>query len=274
MLLSLTCRIAEALVHEICEIELGFSHDDAAIAELLVSSKIELEVPVRIKHQLDISPNEKLHEILVRRDDELLRHLCLGLVPDVDWESLPNDVRVMLLKRVTSSAYEVNGSNLQWIESNVSNPTCIPYETYLARQDLHTRLCLLIDDSAAVSLDLTQDNGSTRRKISVDIAREVELEVAPDDGSGFCKMFLSPFSHIWRFSRTVPKFFVLAFIAEPEYQRELAYVLSGTFLKIPIRFVATRVWIYARWIQDFLLSFFLVRFLAVTLTLSSIIART
>ena len=79
---------------------------------------------------------------------------------------------------------------------------------------------------------------------------------------------------LWRFFRSLPKFFILAFVAEPEYQRELAYVLGSTFLKIPIRFVATRIWIYARWIQDFVLSFFLVRFLAFTLTISSIIART
>jgi hypothetical protein len=86
-----------------------------------------------------------------------------------------------------------------------------------------------------------------------------EREVAPVKLSGLWHGIFRPIALLCRALQTFVKFFVLAFIAEPEYQRELAYVLRGRFLKTPVMFIATCVWVYARIVQDVVMTFYLVR---------------
>jgi hypothetical protein len=236
------------------------SHSDAVIAELLVSSTEELILPQRMKRQLEESSSQELLQVLNRRDEELVRHLCLDTHCDRQWESLPNDVRVMFLRRVACEPFEVNDSEVEWIESNRCDQKQIHHQTYLARRDLHACVSLLIDEYAAALLrDPVQKTISVRREIINDIAAEAAREVAPLEIRSGWRILLKPFTRIRRFSSIFVKFLFLGFIAEPEYQRELVYVLRGNFFKRPITFLATALWSYARFLQNILLPFFFVR---------------
>ena len=254
---------------------LGFTHSDAVVAELLVSSEEELDLPLRMKRQLDMSSTEELYAILNRRDRELVRHLCLGKDPDFCWEYLPNDVRVMLIKRAGSARYEIDKSQMEWIQTMNNNTTQISYNVSLARRDLNACITLMIHEYTSTLLrDPAQRSVPTRQPIHDDITREIELEVAPDDDShGVLGALTRPYSRFARSIRTFIKFFVLALIAEPEFHRELAYVLTGKFLRRPITFIATRIWIYARILQDMILPFFLVIPFTLFLIYSSTIGR-
>lgn len=211
-----------------------------------------------MKHQLEASSIDELYQILNRRDEELVRHLCFNANPDLEWESLPSDLRTTLVNRVCGKPYTLNEPQLQWM-SNRSNKR-IPYQTYLARRDLHASLALLIDEYAAVLLrDPVQRTVPTRRVVVNDIAGDSQREMAPSKvRRGFLGLLLQPVNHVVRTYLTFMKFLFLAFIAEPEFQRELAYVLNGRLLRIPLTFMATRFWIYARLIQSRLFPFFFV----------------
>jgi hypothetical protein len=250
-------RIAEAIVHEFCESSIGLSHGDAVLAELLISSKERPELPRRMKHQLEASSIDELYQILNHRDEELMRHLCFNINPDLEWESLPNDIRTTFVKRVSNKPYTLNEIQLQWISNRLNKR--ISYQTYLARRDLHAYLALLIDEYAAVLLrDPIQRTVSTRRIVN-DIAGDSQKEMAPLNVQyGFFGLLLRPIKRVVRVYLTFMKFLFLALIAEPEFQRELAYVLNDNFLRIPLTFIATRFWIYARIIQSHLFPFFFV----------------
>ena len=259
--LPLLCRlhrIAEAIVHEFCEVGLGLTHSDAVLAELLVSSREELELPHRIRHQLETSSSRELYDIINRRDEELVRHLCLDTNCDLEWDSLPNDVRATFVKRVISEPYELNDVHLRWIESKSGQK--IPCHTYLARRDLHGCVCLMIEEYAASLLrDPVQRTVPVRREVVNDMVLDAERAMDPSTvRTGFFSTLLRPLDSISRVVRTVVKFMFLAFIAEPEFQRELAYCLTGSLLRIPLTFIATRVWIYSRMIQNLLVPFFFV----------------
>ncbi len=211
-----------------------------------------------MKHQLESSSSGELYQIINRRDEELVRHLCLDTNCDLDWDNLPNDVRVMFVKRVASEPYEVSDIHLQWIESKRCQK--ILYNIYLARQDLHGCVSLMIEEYAAALLrDPVQRIVPVRREVADDMVDEAERSTAPSTVRlGFLRSLFKPFDRISRFARTFVKFMFLAFIAEPEFQRELAHCLSGNFLRIPMTFIATRVWIYSRMIQNLIVPFFIV----------------
>jgi hypothetical protein len=211
-----------------------------------------------MKRQLENSSCGELRQVLNRRDEELVRHLCLDTYPDREWESLPHEVRKMFVKRVAGEPYEFLEIQRDWIESNRCNQK-IPYQTYLARRDLHASVSLLIDEySAALLRDPIQRTVAVRREIINDIAGEADRAVAPSKTGLGWRILLKPFIRIKTALATFLKFTFLALIAEPEYQRELVYVLNGNILRIPVTFLATRLWIYSRIIQNLLLPFFLV----------------
>ena len=252
-------RIAEAIVHETCEVGLGLSHSDSVLAEMLVSQNEELQLPERIVRQLESSSTKELYEILNRRDHELVQHLALQTNCDRDWESLPNDIRVMLVKRVCGETYEINESQLKWLETNRCDPR-VPYEVYLARRDLHAYLTLLIDDyTTSLLRDPIQRTVPTRREVVDDLVSGAKQEVAPSNSRyGVIGHLLRPVVAVKRWLRTFVKFLFIVLIADPEFQREMAYLLTGSWLGVPVMFLATRIWIYSRFLQELVIPLFMV----------------
>jgi hypothetical protein len=229
---------------------LGLSHSDAVLAEFLLSED-ELELPSRIQRQLEWSSAEELLEIRKHRDLELIRHLCLEVDCDRQWESLPNDVRVLLVKRVCGESCEINETQLQFIKSR----SRVPDQVYLGRRDLHCFATLMIDDyTTSLLRHPVQQTVPTRCEVSDDLISRLHKEVESTPR----KTILSPLINFVQSLRTCVKFTVLVLIAEPEFQRELAYLLRGSWRRPIIMFLATRFWIYARILQDLLVPFFIV----------------
>jgi hypothetical protein len=242
-------------VHETCEVGLGLSHSDAVLGELLVTSTEELRLPLRIQRQLDMSSPSELLEILNARDTELVRHMGLETNFDQEWDSLPHDVKLMLVKRVCGEPYEINETQLNWIESKSGSRT--PYHVYLARRDLNACLALLVDEYTATLLrDPGQRLVPTRRERPKNIVEEVETEVVAHKGR--FHFLQSGWGRMIRISRNFIKFIIIALIAEPEFQRELAYLLTGNPFRKLFVFILTRLWLYSRFIQDLILPFFMV----------------
>jgi hypothetical protein len=229
-------------------------------------------LPLRIQRQLDMSSTSELVEILNTRDTELVRHMGLETDFDQDWDSLPYDVKVMLVKRVCGEPYEINELQLDWLERKCGNRT--PYHVYLARRDLNACLALLVDEYTAT---LLRDAGQTlvpvRRQRPRNIVQEVESEVVAHKGR--FHLLKCGYRRAVRISRNFIKFIIVALISEPELQRELAYLLTGNPFRRLFVFIITRLWLYSRFVQDLCLPFFMVPPLVRThLTCSSPADRT
>jgi hypothetical protein len=257
----LIARIAEAIIHEYCETKMLFPHSRAVLSELLVSSKLELKLPTRIKCQLQQSSRLELFQIVTHRDNELVRHLCLDINCDLEWDDLPNDVRVILMNRVKSQPQVFSPSQLQWIQKNRCNGNVLSYRTYLASQDIHACLTLLIDEYAGNRLREPNSNTTPERRpvTTIDVAAEAERELRPrSEDAPIFKIIFKPFDLVANFIKTSIKFLFLACIAEPEFQRELACVLTGGIFRRLVTFLITRIWIFARFLQNLILPFFFV----------------
>ena len=176
----------------------------------------------------------------------------------------------MFLKRVTSEAYALNENLLSWIERNRCGESGVSCQTYVARENLHVCVALLIDEYATNQLrEPLQTVVPARRPIPNSIAAEVERKLRPTaEKSGLLVIVFKPFAFVGKSMRTFIKFLFLALIAEPEFQRELAYVLTGNIFRKIITFMVTRIWIFARFMQVSILPFFFVFSQSITLIAS------
>jgi hypothetical protein len=256
--LVLTARIIEALVHETCEGFLGLSHSDAVLVEQLLQLEHGLAIPYRIRRQLETSSIEELNAIIDSREQALARHLCLQVNIDRDWGSLPQDIRAMLVKRVSNEGYQITDAISEWLYNHCGRQT--QPEQYLARRDHHVHLSLLIHEYAVRLLRRPSQRSVATRRHAIDTSvSDIDKEVAPSrNRAGFTSWLRHPFFRTFRLFGTILKFTVLMLIAEPEFQRELAYLLKGNKLKHLIMFVSTRFCIYARLIQQTVLPWFMV----------------
>jgi len=166
----------------------------------------------------------------------------------------------MLLRRVESQSCEINAGQLEWIKSLSAR---VPVDTFLARRDLHVWLTLLIDDYVALLLR-AQRSVPERRK-TLNYVQRIEDSVAPLPRRRGIFAYL-PFNYIARTLRGFIKFLFLAFIAEPDFQRELAYALRRMWIRPVVMFIATSAWFYAKFVQDIVLPFYLVTHFKVVLT--------
>jgi len=256
--LILTARIVEALVHETCEALFGLSHSDAVLAEQLLQVEHGFMVPYRIRRQLEMSSIEELQTIVDRRDQTLVQHLCLQINTDRDWESLPQGVREMLVKRVSSEVYQITDALTEWLHHHSGEQ--LQPEQYLARRDHHVHLSLLIHQYAVRLLRKPSQRAvETRRDMIDNSLSDIDREVAPSQNrAGYIHWLRFPFVRVFRSFGTIMKFTVLMLIAEPEFQRELAYLLKGNKLKHLIMFLSTRFCIYAHLVQQAVLPWFMV----------------
>ena len=229
---------------------------------------------MRIINQLETLSDKELYEILSRRDDELIKHLTLDTDCDRDWENLPNDVKVMFFKRVCGEAYEVNGSGLKWLETNRCNPQ-VPYDVYLARHDLYMRLELLISDYAASLLRTPALHiMSNQHQVNRNLVSEAKREIAMSNRHGVIDYLLAPFLAAKRWLRTFAKFSFIVLIADPEFQREMAYLLRQSWLGAIVMFLTTRLWMYSHFLQELLVPLFMVLCLLRFKLISTIIVHT
>lgn len=69
----------------------------------------------------------------------------------------------------------------------------------------------------------------------------------------------SPFSTVYHTIGHCLKLFAIAFVAEPELQRELDYTMQSTpkYVRLIIMFLVTGIWSYAKFLQDILMPMFL-----------------
>jgi glycosyltransferase involved in cell wall biosynthesis len=246
------CRIiAEAVVQATSEAQLGLSHDDSMLAELLVvldDGSDELSIPEGIKRQLETSSSERAR-VISGAEKTLLRHLLLGLDCEREWDQLPKTVRSYLLKRCCGQSDPFSVDEGTWLRSTLSQRDTLEPEDRVARCDLGATLAVSV-------YRLAKELEATRAY------REDEQEL-PDQsynallGSSSTGKGSDPrlFSRFYRNFRTCIKFLVLSLTADPEYQRELDFMMRAKplFVHWPVTFFLNGIWSYCKWLQGIII---------------------
>ncbi|KAF2868581.1 hypothetical protein BDV95DRAFT_578761 [Massariosphaeria phaeospora] len=262
------CRaIAETLLHACSETMFGMPHHQAEATESILVCRATgdefyavSECSKRSMPSKASGPEATAFEIMCRK--QLLRDLCLGYDCETQWDSLPLDVRRMFLRRCLGTRGSYTNTEMSWINSNVAAEDACTILSRVARYDLGAYLTVnkynyfknrgnqLLDEKEyrQVTADIQQSHHPVLNRSATSISSSI-----------FRKYIRVPIAYTYHTVGTWIKFFVLATMADPEYQRELNCALKGTprIIASPVTFVFTGLWIYSRTAMSNSLPFFL-----------------
>jgi len=259
--------IAESVVQAAAEARFAFSRDHSNLAELLAVEHIgdsvgqaQLSVPEGIKRQLEWSTAER-NRIMKTGEQEVLRYLILGMDCDTEWDLLPEKVRSALLNRCLGEQCDITESLGDWLRARFCKNAGADLETHFARSNLGASLAALISDYAkAVDADYHyQDRSEPTDAEYQKFMGAVVNEAAVTADSSLSEKLVWPILTAVHTIRITIKFFVVSIVADPEFQRELDYVIrdKSFIVRWPARLVLNGIWIYCKFLQGLLLPHFM-----------------
>lgn len=263
---SNTQVIAETLLHASMETMFGLSPHQAAIAESILAFRtitgehyIISECTRRTMPGKASKAKALAFESMCYKD--LLRHLCLGYDCDTQWDTLPLEIRQLFLQRCLGERGTYTNYELSWINRNVPAEESCTILSRIARYDLGAFLAInkLGYFLSQKTQTLTEND---YRRVTVDIKEKyhpVLNRSAVSMVTVFTEYIRIPVAYVYHIFGTWVKFFILACMADPEYQRELNGALNRTpkALAKPAMFFLTGLWIYSRAMMSIVLPFFL-----------------
>ncbi|CBX97840.1 predicted protein [Plenodomus lingam JN3] len=264
---SNTQAIAETLLHACVETLFAVPSHQAVITESILASRITISggdyivsectrrgMPAKASGSKAIT-----FESTCRK--ELLRHLCMGFDCDTKWDTFPLEMRKLFLRRCLGERGNYTNYELSWINNNVAAEESCTLFSRIARYDLGAFLTI-----NKLGFFLSQgDRAFTEkeyRQATADIQENyhpVLNHSATSMVTIFTEYIRIPVAYVYHLCGTWAKFFILACMADPEYQRELNGALNKTpkLLAKPATFFLTGLWIYSRITMSIVLPFFL-----------------
>jgi len=261
--------VVELLIQVTAERYLSYSTRDSVLAQTLWSNSgvwnENATGPSVLERQLKI--NSKVgtaSELLEVLRKQLLTDLCLGIDPDLEWESLPLEIRWYLMNRCTGNFTPLAEDQVTVLSKKLNFPVGASFETHVERSN-YAALTSAISLSRATSW-VTGDFSSRSHKLprvaSLPVLPVVDLHentATPPIYSFYdrIRVFLG---FAYHYLGMLCKFFSIAFVADPEYQREVTHTFPGA--RHPGNFIVKSVllgiWLWSKSVQRLLLPVFLV----------------
>jgi hypothetical protein len=195
-------------------------------------------------------------KVTSRLQHQQIMELCLSFDCDVEWESMPSQVRGYLLQRVVGKPCHISQDIEKWLFHRLEKSRKCDLENFIARRNYAA--CLITEQ-----LDLFQrllqhptNSESPKRKSILDPTSTIPQHTDKNSRQKFKELC----SFICDKLRSCAKMLAVALVADVEFQRELDYALQRTsrLTQYPIRILATRIWIFANTMQDLFLPHLLV----------------
>jgi len=251
--------VAEAIVQSTARFRFRLSDDVAMLAELLVAHQPdsdEISLPEGVKLQLEANGTERTR-FIEAYDKTLLRHLLLGVDSEREWEQVPQSVRSFLLRRLCGSTASPSFHDERWLCQRLGAHETSEVEVWMARCQLSATLTrailayahrLKLDAHFQPAASLMESQGGSLNK------HPLLTEWAVDAQESKPGVLASAFSSLAHKAKMGVKFLIIALTADPEYQRELDFVThdAPAVWRWPVVFFLNSIWVYAKFLQDFL----------------------
>ena len=251
--------IAEAIIQAISATKFGFSNDHSNLAELLAltgGGEDEISVPQGVQRQLENCATER-RKVIANSDKTLLRYLLLGLDCDTAWDNLPREIRFFLLSRCYLQRCYLSDNQASWIRSQFCQNGAIAVDEYIARCNLGVALTTLINEHAIIQDTKNDEYQEEPREIPFDFDRLLGPPTNPgdDENKRLIDRLLMPVTRIHQILVTVMKFLVVAMVADPEFHRELDYIMAGKpkLFAWPVTFLLSGLWSYCKTLQQIMI---------------------
>ncbi|KAL4874591.1 hypothetical protein BJY04DRAFT_11897 [Aspergillus karnatakaensis] len=257
------CRaIAEAVVQATAEAKLGYTRDQSMMAELLVGDHrddYDLAVPEGIKYQLERSPAE-CARVANHGKRTFLRHLLLGIDCDLEWDNLPASARSFLLRRCSGKPGRVTSDELSWLQGRVGAEDLQGVGAYVARYNLGVAMSLTVNYYAQRWME-HEEYPDYPVFMDTTFEKPINSLLPPPIGANlkFVDALSLSLSRIHHSAKMCLKFLVICLVADPQYQRELEYMLRGQPLIFlwPITILLNGIWSFCKLLQRILIPFVL-----------------
>ncbi|RDL42046.1 UDP-Glycosyltransferase phosphorylase [Venustampulla echinocandica] len=261
-----TFSTAEILVHAVAETFMEMNNEDACLAEsLLVSAPTTGQaqpspVPSRVKDYLALSKSSSTRARDLARflDGQTLKYLALQLDPETQWDRLPREIRELAIRRCVGQEEALTQIQNEWLIFNQAHG--IQVKTFLTRCNYGAYIAM---SSRKYALGARNEVSDEKLYHEDSLESLNFLRVKPPSSNSTTREFIRrskvPFSFIYHNLGVCLKLLAIAFVAEPEFQRELSYALhsSNKVVRSVVMFIATGIWKYTKFIQDLVMPIFL-----------------
>lgn len=246
---------------------MGMSHEDSCLAETLlaaapISGRLQQSPPVPscVKDYLrqEKSSSPKALELSRFLETQSLKYLALRFDVEIKWDRLPRDIRELIILRCAGQEEALTKSQQEWLIFNQARD--IPMKTFLTRCNYGAFIALACRNYALGARD---DNPGEKLYHQDSLESLKFLRVLPNVSKRTPREMLrswkAPFSYVYHHVGIFLKLVAIAFVAEPEFQRELTYAFhsSNKIARCINMFLATAVWRYTKFLQDLVLPIFL-----------------
>lgn len=124
--------IAEAILYHVARHELKYSHCQAVRAEHCLS--LHRTISKRLDFQLALESIGMLNQLQRKTNCEVMRHLCLDLSVDSQWDTLPSSVRAAIIQRIIGDDVSLAQDVRDWVSSVGVDLDTIDFHLGLALQ--------------------------------------------------------------------------------------------------------------------------------------------
>lgn len=237
--------IAETLLHAVSETMFKIPHEYATLSESLVSAGVTEAMARQLREETNTAA------VIRWAKKELLRQLCLGFESDVHWEKLPRGVRIMLINRCLGKPCRLSD-----IQRELLRDSLCQFDTQ--DLDVHVARCNLGAATAVSILDYANyGTGEAAMPKTTEILEQISH--IPKRLPRVLSFFKTPVSYVYHTIGSIIKFIVIAFVADPEFQREFQHVMGerAAIIRVPCVFILNVIWMYSKICQDLGLMLFL-----------------
>jgi glycosyltransferase involved in cell wall biosynthesis len=254
------CKVVgEILLQATSESRCGISHNHSMLAKLLAVAQNptrELCLPESAKLQLERSAVTRA-ELIRSSNKILLRHLLLGLDSDTEWDDLSHDIRSCLLKRCCAEPCHMSPGQLSRLQSRLSRDHSDDIYQQIARSNLGANITILAKSYAEmlsadyVCLDAPKSFDSSFANF---IGSPTVLVMNEPQGN-FKERLKLRFTRIGQAIRVYTKFLMVILVADPEFQRELNYLISGKpwIIRWSLPYLLNSIWLFCKHLQALIL---------------------
>jgi len=265
--------VAELLVQVAAERYLGYSSRDAILATALWSENrvwtTDSIPPSILERQLRaLSKSGNPQDLIDHLKKKLLQDLCLGFDCELDWDNLPADIRHYFVNRCLGIYSPLSEEQISFLNEKIGRIPGQDFESYLARCDyavfsgaisISRANSWVSGDQSRRSHRALKPQPSTRSLHQ--IVHLLENTYSPPKYSFYDKVL--KYSGIaYHHVGTLCKFFSIAFVADPEYQREVRCTFpdSSHLGNSITRGILLLIWSWSKAIQRLLLPTFMVSY--------------
>jgi len=255
--------VGELLIQVTAELFCGYTSRDAVLARDLWSSDESSNGPESsaLDRQLRrISQPRKLDSLVSYFRKQLLQDLCLGIDCDIDWEGLPLDIRQHFLDRCLGKSLDLTEAQESFLSSILTLSKSSTLKTHISRCNY---AAVTSAESLSRAIAWRGGDQSTSAPHTLSFKKSIADLLSSTPAStkrSFSEKMFAYSGLIYHGAGTLSKFFTVAFIADPEYHRELNYTFSRgpRILNTFPRHFFGGIWILAKSVQNLLLPIFMV----------------